>query len=149
MSAIITAKILNEFATSELFRAISTYQSAPDFLLTGRVDRFFEHNRRKLWTYVPYYSDTLARLFRLNTYIRTGEVHLTMILLKPSGELLHTYTGHVTFDEDFTPNDDVQPGDRLNRAFSQVMTHIRDAMLTDTTLPKACHTEPLARGTGR
>lgn len=144
MSTIITAKILDEFAASGVFRKISMYEADPDFVLTGRVERFFEHDRRKIWTYVPYYSDKLAGLFGLNTYMSTGEVQLTMILLRPSGELVRTYTGQVKFNEDFTPNDEMQPGERLNRAFSQVITHIRDEMLTDAVLPKARKTEPPA-----
>jgi hypothetical protein len=60
-----------------------------------------------------------------------------------------TYSGQVTFDEDFTPNDDFRSGDRLNRAFSQAIILIRDETLTDVTLPKARKTEPLAQGTTR
>jgi hypothetical protein len=72
-----------------------------------------------------------------------------MILLKPSGKVVGTYSGQVTFHEDFTLNDNFRPGDRLNRAFSQAVILIRDEMLTDVTLPKARKTEPLAQGTGR
>ncbi|MET0516208.1 MAG: hypothetical protein ABW047_12895 [Nitrospiraceae bacterium] len=142
MSKIITAQILEEFEASGVFRKISTYEADPDFVLTGRVEKFVEHDRRKIWTYLPYFSDKLAGLFRLNTYVRSGEVQLTMFILSPAGELVHTYSGQAKFDEDFTPNDDMPPGERLNRAFSQVITQIRDEMLTDATLPKRRKSDP-------
>ena len=64
----------------------------PTLFLTGRIERFFEHDRRKLWTLVPYYSDKLANLFRVNTYTTSGEIRLVMTLLKPNGEVVGSYT---------------------------------------------------------
>jgi hypothetical protein len=136
MSQAITAEVLNELSSSGLFRRLTLYDPQPDFVLTGRIEQFYEHNRRKLWTFVPYYSDKLAGLFRLNTYVRSGEVKLTMMLLKPTGELVGTYVGLAKFNEDFTPNDEMKPGGRLNRAFSEALAQIRDEMLADATLPK-------------
>ncbi|MGH7257505.1 MAG: hypothetical protein ACREIM_03945 [Nitrospiraceae bacterium] len=141
----ITSEILDELSTSGVFRQVTTYDPHPDLILTGLIERFYEHDRRKIWTYVPYYSDKLAGLFRLNTYMSTGEVNMTMMLLKPTGEMIGTYTGLVRFDEDFTPNDEMQPGDRLNRAFSQALGQIRDDMLADIKLPKARLTEPVVQ----
>ena len=145
LSKAITSEVLDEFSTNGVFRHITTYDPHPDLILTGRIDRFYEHDRRKIWTYVPYYSDKLAGLFRLNSYMSTGEVSMTMMLLKPTGEMVGTYTGLVRFDEDFTPNDDMHPGDRLNRAFSQAIGQIRDDMLADAKLPKARLPDPLAQ----
>ena len=137
LTKVITSEILNEFSSNGVFRRISSFDPDPDLLLTGRIEQFYEHDRRKLWTYVPLYADKLAGLFRLNTHLRTGEVQVTMILLKPSGERVGTYTGHVKFDEDFTPNDEIRPGDRLNRAFGEALAQIHEQMLADVTLPKA------------
>lgn len=145
MSKAITAEIHNEFMANGVFRRISMYDPHPDLVLTGRIDRFFEHDRRKLWTYVPFYSNKLANLFRLNTYMGSGEVRVTMMLLKPSGEPLNTYVGHAKFQEDFTPNDEIKPGGRLNRAFSEALKQIRDEMLADATLPKTRKTETLVQ----
>jgi hypothetical protein len=132
----LTAEILAELSAHNVFRAVSPYEPEPDLLLTGRIDRFFEHDRRKPWTYVPYYSDRVAGLFRLNTYKRTGEVRLTLILLKPTGARVGTYTGRVKFEEDYTPHSELRLGDRLNRAFGQALAQIRDDMLSDADLPK-------------
>jgi hypothetical protein len=143
MSQAITAEVLNELASSGLFRRITLYDPQPDLVLTGRIEQFYEHDRRKLWTYVPYYSDKLAGLFRLNTYMSTGEVTLTMMLMKPTGKLIGTYQGRAKFNEDFTPNDEMKPGGRLNRAFSDALAQIRDEMLADENLPKAGKAEPL------
>ena len=145
MSKAVTAEILNEFTANRVFRRISMYDPNPDLILTGRIDRFFEHDRRKIWAYVPFFSDKVANLFRLNTYMGSGEVHMTMTLLNPSGEPLNTYVGHAKFAEDFTPNDETKPGGRLNRAFSEAVNQIREEMLADATLPKTRKTETLVQ----
>jgi hypothetical protein len=132
----LTEEIWTELSAHQVFRTVSPYEPEPDLLLTGRIDQFFEHDRRKPWTYVPYYSDQLAGLFRLNSYKRTGEVRLTLILLRPTGARVGTYTGHVQFQEDYTPHSELRPGDRLNRAFGQALAQIRDEMLSDPDLPK-------------
>jgi hypothetical protein len=133
----LTTEILSELSAHNVFRSVSVYEPEPDLLLTGRIDQFFEHDRRKPWTYVPYYSDKLASLLRVNTYTRSGEVRLTMLLLKPNGARVGSYTGRAQFEESYTPHSELQPGDRLNRAFAQALAQIRDDMLSDTTLPKA------------
>jgi hypothetical protein len=142
MSNAVTAEILHQFTANRVFRRISMYDPNPDLILTGRIDRFFEHDRRKVWAYVPL-SNKVANLFRLNTYMGSGEVHLTMTLLHPSGEPLNTYVGHAKFKEDFTPNDETEPGGRLNRAFSEAINQIREEMLADPKLPKKRNAKPL------
>ncbi len=140
----ITQQVTAELAAHRVFRNVSTYDPAPDLILTGRIDRFFEHDRRKLWTFIPYYSNKLANLFRVNSYTTNGEIHLTLTLLKPTGEVIGSYVGHATFNEDYTPNSDVHPGDRLNRALGQAVAQIRDEMFADTSLAKT-RLHPVAR----
>jgi hypothetical protein len=142
MSEAVTAEILNEFTVNRVFRRISTYDPNPDLILAGRIDRFFEHDRRKLWAYVPF-SRKVANLFGVNTYMVSGEVHIIMKLLNPSGEQLNTYVGHAKFEEDFTPHDETEPGWQLNRAFSEVVNQIREEMLADPKLAKKRNAEPL------
>lgn len=132
----LTEQVVAELSAQQVFRKVSTYDPQPDLMLTGRIEQFFEHDRRKIWTFVPYYSDKLASLFRVNTYTTNGEIRLTMMLLKPSGELVGSYTGRSKFDEDYTPNSEVKPGDRLNRALGKALAQIRDEMLADSNLPK-------------
>lgn len=139
----ITQQVTAELAAHRVFRKVSTYDPSPDLILTGRIERFFEHDRRKLWTFIPYYSNKLASLFRVNSYSTNGEIHLTLTLLKPTGEVLGSYVGHSSFNEDYTPNSEVRPGDRLNRALGQAVAQIRDEMFADTTLAKTRKT-PLA-----
>lgn len=145
----ITEQVVAELSAHHVFRKVSTYDVEPDLILTGRVERFFEHDRRRLWTFVPYYSDKLASLFRVNTYTTNGEIRLTMMLLKPTGELVGSYTGHSKFNEDYTPNSDVRPGDRLNRALGQALAQIRDEMFADAALPKTRIRQPMARANGK
>ena len=142
MSEAITAEILHEFTANRVFRRIRTYDPKRDLILTGRIDRFFEHDRRKLWAYVPF-SRKLANLFGLNTYMGSGEVHIIMKLLNPSGEQLNTYVGHAKFEEEFTPHDETEPGWQLNRAFSEAVNQIREEMLADPKLAKKRNAEPL------
>ncbi|MGZ8422936.1 MAG: hypothetical protein ACXW34_08665 [Nitrospira sp.] len=141
----ITEQVVAELSAHRVFSKVTTYDVAPDLVLTGRVERFFEHDRRKLWTFVPYYSDKLASLFRVNTYTTDGEIRLTMTLLKPTGEVVGSYIGHSKFNEDYTPNSEVRPGDRLNRALGQALAQIRDEMFSDAALPKTRNVPPLAR----
>ncbi len=141
----LTEQVVAELSAHSVFRKVTTYDPDPDLILTGRVERFFEHDRRKLWTFVPYYSDKLAGLFRVNTYTTNGEIRLTMTLLKPTGQVVGSYIGHSKFSEDYTPNSEIRPGDRLNRALGQALAQIRDEMFSDEALPKTRHLPPLAR----
>ena len=132
----LTEQVIAELSAHRVFRKVTTYDQNPDLILTGRVERFFEHDRRKLWTLVPYYSDKLANLLRVNTYTTNGEIRLTLTLLKPNGEVVGSYIGHSKFNEDYTPNSEVRPGERLNRALGQALAQIRDEMFSDVALPK-------------
>ena len=138
----LTEQVIAELSAHRVFRKVTTYDQDPDLILTGRVERFFEHDRRKLWTLVPYYSDKLANLFRVNTYTTSGEIRLMLTLLKPNGEVVGSYIGHSKFNEDYTPTSDVRPGDRLNRALGQALAQIRDEMFSDVALPKTRQLPP-------
>lgn len=140
----ITQQVTAELAAHRVFRKVTTYDPSPDLILTGRIERFFEHDRRKLWTFIPYYSDKLASLFRVNSFKADGEIHLTLTLLKPTGEIVGSYVGHSSFKEDYTPNGEVRPGDRLNRALGQAVAQIRDEMFADPTLAKSRKPHPVA-----
>ncbi len=140
----ITRQVTAELAAQRVFRHVSTYDPTPDLILTGRIERFFEHDRRKLWTFIPYYSNKLASLFRVNSFKTDGEIHLTLTLLKPTGDVIGSYVGHSSFNEDYTPNGEVRPGDRLNRALGQALAQIRDEMFADPALAKIRKTPPLA-----
>ena len=142
----LTKEVAAELAARRVFRQVNTYDSAPDLILTGRVERFFEHDRRKLWSLVPGYSDRLASLFRANSYLSDGEVHLTMALRKPTGEVVGSYVGHSKFKEDYTPNSELRPGDRLNRGLAEAVAQIRDQMLADANLPKTRILPPVPTG---
>jgi hypothetical protein len=133
----ITDQVLRELSTQGVFRHIDSYVPNPDYVLTGRIDQFYEHDRRKLWAYLPYYSDKLAGLFRVNSYVSSGAVKLTMMMVTPSGKVVGTYSGVAKIDEDYTPNDEMKPGDRLNHAFAKAVAQIRDKMLDDPDLPKS------------
>ncbi len=80
----------------------------------------------------------------MNSFKTDGEIHLPLTLLKPTGEVIGSYVGHSSFNQDYTPNGEVRPGDRLNRALGQALAQIRDEMFADPTLVKTRKTPPLA-----
>jgi hypothetical protein len=125
--------VLDEMSTTHVFRRLTPYDPQPDLVLSGRINTFYEHYRPQLWTYAPG-AGTVARLLRVNTYVTSGEADLTVLLLKPTGELVKKYTGRSSFRETFTPTEEAPPGERLNRALSSAVKQIRDKILEDATL---------------
>jgi hypothetical protein len=142
----LTREVIAELAARRVFRKVSTYDAAPDLILTGRIDRFFEHDRRKAWTLIPGVTDKAASLFGANSYTSDGEVQVTMTLHRPTGDVVGTYVGHSKFNEDYTPNNEWRPGDRLNRGLAEAVAQIRDEMVADPNLPKTRILSPVAPG---
>ena len=70
----------------------------------------------------------------MKTHVSSGEVHLTLFVLKPTGEVLGTYTGKSAFKKTFNPTNDVPPGARLNRVLSESVHQIRDEISRDVQL---------------
>ncbi|MGQ0810956.1 MAG: hypothetical protein ACT4OO_07005 [Nitrospiraceae bacterium] len=129
----ISTAMLSGLADSGLFSHITAFDPQPDLILSGRIDKFYEHYRQKLWTYAPY-AETVAGLLRINTYVSTGEVNLTMTVLKATGEVIGRYPSRVTFQEDFKPNSEMPPGERLNHALAEAVQEIRDKLVADPRL---------------
>jgi hypothetical protein len=140
----LTKEVMSELSASRVFRKVSTYDASADLILTGRVERFFEEDRRKAWTLIPGVTDKAANLFGANPYTSDGEVQITMTLRKPTGDVVGSYVGHSKFNEDYTPNSEWRPGDRLNRGLAQAIAQIRDEMLADGNLPKTRILPPVA-----
>jgi hypothetical protein len=120
----LTQQVVAELSAHRVFRKVSTYAAAPDLILTGRVEQFFEHDRRKAWTLIPGVTDKAASLFGANSYTSNGEVRLSMNLHKPTGELVGSYVGNSKFNEDYTPNSEAHPGDRLTRRRADTRCHV-------------------------
>jgi hypothetical protein len=131
----ISTALEDSFASDHVFRRLVGFDQAPDLILTGRIDKFYEHDRPRLWTYIPQ-AKTVATLFRMNTYVSSGAVDLTMFLMRPTGKLMGQYHSRQTFDETYRPNSDMSPGARLNRAFSEAIQDIRDKIIADPELAK-------------
>jgi hypothetical protein len=130
--------VLEELSTTHVFRRLTPYDPQPDLVLSGRINTFYEHYRPQIWTYAPW-AETVARLLRVNTYVTSGEADLTVLLLKPTGELVKKYTGRSSFRETFTPTEEAPPGERLNRALSAAVQQIRDKILEDANLLNMNH----------
>lgn len=142
----LTKEVIAELSARRVFRKVSTYDAAADLILTGRIERFFEQDRRKAWTLIPGVTDKAASLFGANPYTSDGEVQVTMTLHKPTGDVVGSYVGHSKFNEDYTPNSEWRPGDRLNRGLAEAVAQIRDEMLADPALPKTRILPPVAPG---
>ena len=84
---------------------------------------------------MPYVA-IIAQLLRMKTHVSSGEADLTIFVLKPTGEVLGTYSGKSTFKETFNPTNDVPPGARLNRALSEAVHQIQNEISHDVELRK-------------
>jgi hypothetical protein len=68
-----------------------------------------------------------------------------VFVLKPTGEILGTYTGQSIFKETFTPTKDVPPGARLNWALSDVVRQIQDGIVHDKQFRRPHKFEPIPK----
>ena len=96
-----------------------------------------EHYRPQSWArikdFVPF-GGKIAQMLRLKTHVSSGEAHLTLFVLKSTGEVLGTYIGKSIFKETFTPTKEAPPGTRLNRALSEAVHQIQDEISHDLKL---------------
>jgi hypothetical protein len=138
-------QVENEFLAkldeAGVFSRVTRFDPHPDVILSGRITALHEHYRPQRWAgmkdLVPY-GGKIAQLLRLKTHVSSGEVHLTLFVLKSSGEILGTYTGRSSFNETFTPiNNKPPPGIFLNRALSEAVHQIQNGLSHDRVLRKA------------
>jgi hypothetical protein len=140
----LTRQVENEFLTkldeAGVFSRITRFDPNPDVILSGRITALHEHYRPLSWATMKDlfpYGGKIAQLLRLKTHLSSGEVHLTLLVLKSTGEILGTYTGKSSFNETFTPiKNNPPPGTFLNRALSEAIHQIQDRLLHDTELRK-------------
>ena len=139
----LTRQVENEFLTkfdeAGVFSRVTRFDPNPDVILAGRITALHEHYRPQTWAtikdLVPY-GGKIAQLLRLKTHVSNGEVHLTLLVLKATGEVLGTYTGKSIFKETFTPMKETPPGTFLNRALSEAVHQIQDELSHDAKLRK-------------
>ena len=138
----LTRQVETEFLTkldaAGVFSRVTSFDPHPDVILSGRITALHEHYRPQTWAtmkdLVPY-GGKIARLLRLKTHVSSGEVHLTLFVLKATGEILGTYTGKSSFHETFTPTNNYPlPGAFLNRALSEAVHQIQDELSHDLEL---------------
>jgi hypothetical protein len=129
-------ELLDAFEQAGVFSKITTFDRAPDFILTGRINALYEHYRPRLWTRVPlpYAGQVAAGILDWKTHATNGEADVTLFLLTKEGKLVGTYRGTSSFDENFNPTGEVAPGERLNRALTQAVQQIQEKMLHDARL---------------
>ena len=133
----VESELLKELDSAGVFSRVTRFDPNPDVILSGRINALHEHYRPQIWAQIPDvipYVGIIAQLLRMKTHISSGEAHLTLFVLKPTGEVLGTYTGKSTFKETFNPTTDVPPGARLNRALSEAVHQIQDELSHDVQL---------------
>ena len=135
----VESELLKELDTAGVFSRVTRFDPNPDVILSGRITALHEHYRPQIWAQIPdvipFYG-IIAQLLRMKTHVSSGDVHLTLFVLKPTGEVLGTYTGKSTFRETFNPTNDVPPGARLNRVLSEAVHQIQDEISRDVQLRK-------------
>lgn len=130
-------ELVKELDAAGLFSRVTRFDPNPDVILSGRITALHEHYGPQIWARIPDvipYVGMIAQALRMKTHVSSGKVHLIVFILKPTGELLGTYTGTSTFKETFNPTDDVPPGARLNRALSDAVHQVQDEISHDTQL---------------
>jgi hypothetical protein len=135
----IESELVKALDAAGVFSRVTRFDSHPDVILSGRITALHEHYRPQIWAQVPGaipYVGIIAQLLRMKTHVSSGEAQLTIFVLKPTGEVLGTYTGKSTFKETFNPTNDVPPGARLNRALSEAVHQIQDKISSDVQLRK-------------
>ena len=135
----VESELVKELDAAGVFSHVTRFDSHPDVILSGRITALHEHYRPQTWAKIPDfvpYVGIIAQLLRLKTHVSSGEANLTLFVLKPTGEVLGTYTGKSTFKETFNPTKDVPPGARLNRALSEAVHQIQDEISRDGRLRK-------------
>ncbi len=135
----VESELLKELDAAGVFSRVTRFDPHPDVILSGRITALHEQYRPQLWAQIPDgipYVGIIAQQLGMKTHVSSGEAHLTLFVLKPTGEVLGTYTGKSTFKETFNPTNDVPPGARLNRALSEAVHQIQDEMSRDVQLRK-------------
>jgi len=129
-------ELLDAFHEAGVFSKITTFDRAPDLILTGRINALHEHYRPRLWTQVPlpYAGKVAAGILDLKTHATSGEADLTLFLLTRDGKLVGSYRGKSSFEENFNPTGEVAPGARLNRALTEAVQQIQEKILHDARL---------------
>ncbi|HJT18835.1 MAG TPA: hypothetical protein VJ746_00100 [Nitrospira sp.] len=123
-------EIFAELEKVGLFSRVTQYDPHPDFIVTGRIDEFYERYQPKIWTKIPGVGP-IGNFLDLKTHESTGKVDLTLMLLKPDGAVVGQYRGRSSFDEAFNPTSEVPPGTRLNRALSDAVRQIQEQIVHD------------------
>lgn len=132
-------ELFKELDAAGIFSRITRFNRNPDVILSGRITALHEHYRRQTWSKLQDFFPLVGMVtqsLQLKTHVSSGEAHLTLFVLKSTGEVLGTYTGQSIFEETFNPTKEVPAGARLNRALSEAVHQIQDQISHDVKLRK-------------
>jgi hypothetical protein len=129
----ITDAVLEDLWKNHVFEYIDTFVEHPDIIVTGKVRKFYETYKPKVWIRLPG-ANIFAKLIEADTYTATADVDLDIILLEANGARIRTYRSHAAKTDDFVPSKQNEPGARLNWALSEALQQARQSLLHDQRL---------------
>ena len=94
----VESELLKELDAAGIFSRITRFNQNPDVILSGRITALHEHYRPQTWAKIPNFFPLvgmITQMLRLKTHVNSGEAHLTLFVLKSTGEVLGTYPANL------------------------------------------------------
>ena len=94
----VESELLKELDAAGIFSRITRFNQNPDVILSGRITALHEHYRPQTWAKIPNFFPLvgmITQILRLKTHVNSGEAHLTLFVLKSTGEVLGTYPANL------------------------------------------------------
>lgn len=124
--------VLTDFRDNQVFEVIKKKIEDPDLILKGRILRFYGKAgpNTAFWITLPI---DIIWLFGIPVLSDEGMVELEISIHRPDGTLLGKYSAKSEFSESYSiyNNPTFGIGTRLNNAFSETISKIRQQILAD------------------
>jgi hypothetical protein len=146
----VTDAILENFRSDEVFADVSRRPERTDLIMSGTIRRFYgKANQNAVgWAAAldPFGIGTLLSVLGLPVYSSYGTVDLELTFEVPNGPRVATYSATREFDQSSSiyRSPLVNIGAKVNRAFSEVVSDLRQQMLADRE--RLLTSEPAAAG---
>jgi hypothetical protein len=136
LAAVVTRAILADFRATSVFQSISPQRENPDLILSGTIHRFYGQISLPSWFLIPGVKLAVQAFWGI-VQGWEGDVDLELTLARSDGQVLSTYRGQARYQE-IAQHDHrfwsvpLYPAHaRLNRAFTDAVSQIRERMLRD------------------
>jgi len=136
LTTLVTRAILTDFRATSVFQSISPERENPDLVLSGTIHRFYGQVALPSWLLIPGVKLAVQAFWGI-VQGWEGDVDLELTLARSDGQVLSTYRGQAHYQE-IAQHDHrfwsvpLYPAHaRLNRAFTDAVSQIREQMLRD------------------